>query len=150
MFSAKLMKRKQLATTFQYLGTAPSQHRDGFLIRVNRVASLFLVGRAHWFAWIRQKKKKKKMAARPARSTLSRSLALRRRQLVPCSMCSCCECCTVYRLYQCGSRSPALHSTLAAIVDERRPTLVKLYQGQKESFFASANSVSGHVRVLCG
>ena len=32
VFSAKLMKRKQLATTFQYLGTAPSQHRDGFLI----------------------------------------------------------------------------------------------------------------------
>ena len=32
MFSAKLMKRKQLATTLQYLGTAPSQHRDGFLI----------------------------------------------------------------------------------------------------------------------
>ena len=31
-FSAKLTFRKQLATTFQYLGTAPSQHRDGFLI----------------------------------------------------------------------------------------------------------------------
>ena len=28
---AKLMKRKQLAT-FQYLGTASSQHRDGFLV----------------------------------------------------------------------------------------------------------------------
>ena len=32
VFSAKLMKRKRLATTFQYLGTAPSQHRNGFLI----------------------------------------------------------------------------------------------------------------------
>ena len=32
VFSAKLMKPKQLATTLQYLGTAPSQHRDGFLI----------------------------------------------------------------------------------------------------------------------
>ena len=28
-------------------------------LRVNLVASLFLVGRAHWFAWIRKKKKKK-------------------------------------------------------------------------------------------
>ena len=29
-------------------------------VRVNLVASLFLVGRAHWFAWIRQKTNKKK------------------------------------------------------------------------------------------
>ena len=40
MFSAKLMKRKQLATTFHYLGTAPSQHRDGFLITV--IAEIFV------------------------------------------------------------------------------------------------------------
>ena len=32
MFSAKLTIWKELATTFQYLGTAPSQHRDGFFI----------------------------------------------------------------------------------------------------------------------
>ena len=30
VFSAKLTIWKQLATTFQYLGTAPNQHRDGF------------------------------------------------------------------------------------------------------------------------
>ena len=32
MFSAKLTFWKQLALAFQYLGTAPSQHRDGFFI----------------------------------------------------------------------------------------------------------------------
>ena len=32
VFSAKLTFWKQLATTFQYLGTAPSQQRDGFFI----------------------------------------------------------------------------------------------------------------------
>ena len=37
MFSAKQMKRKQLAKTFQYLGTANSQHRDGFLITYSRL-----------------------------------------------------------------------------------------------------------------
>ena len=62
------------------------------VIRVNLVASLFLVGRAHWFAWIRQKKKKKN----GRRSTLS-AIALSRPspgpELVPCNMCSCCECC---------------------------------------------------------
>ena len=31
------MKGKQLATTFQYLGTAPSQHRDGFLIIITLI-----------------------------------------------------------------------------------------------------------------
>ena len=34
MFSAKPMKRKQLAATFQYLGTAQSKHRDGFQYRI--------------------------------------------------------------------------------------------------------------------
>ena len=37
MFSAKLTIWKQLATTFQYLGTAPSHHRDGFFITYSRL-----------------------------------------------------------------------------------------------------------------
>ena len=32
VFSAKLMEWKQFASTFQYLGTAPSQNRNGYLI----------------------------------------------------------------------------------------------------------------------
>ena len=32
VFSAKLTNWKQFATTFQYRGTAPSQHRDGVFI----------------------------------------------------------------------------------------------------------------------
>ena len=41
------MKRKQLATTFQYLGTAPSQHRDGFLITSSSLSVSRTLSRTH-------------------------------------------------------------------------------------------------------
>ena len=43
-----------------------------FAFRVNLIGSLFLVGRAHWFAWIQRKTNKKKMAPGTDAITLSR------------------------------------------------------------------------------
>ena len=79
-------------------------------IRVNLVAFLFLVGRAHWFAWIRQKTNKKKMAVR---SALSRFLALLRRQNSSHAACAAVANVAQHRLRQCSL--DLLHcSTLAA------------------------------------
>ena len=67
------LQRRQAGTAFADLLSAMEALLEACLaeksfvfIRVNLVASLFLVGRAHWFAWTRQKKKKKRMAVHSA------------------------------------------------------------------------------------
>ena len=75
-------------------------------VRVNLVDSLFLVGRAHWFAWIATKTNKKKMATRTDAIALSRPHSpMIRGQRSSNATQICCTCCIAW-LRQCrNSRS---------------------------------------------
>ena len=81
---------------------------DSFVRRVNLVASLFLVGRAHWFAWIRQKKKERKKRWPRAQRyrafspfSCARTRPMQQVQLLRMLQ---------HRLRECSSRSPSLQT----------------------------------------